>query len=364
MTADRRLFVATKKGLFRLERDGDWKVAEVSFLGEPVSMVLPDRRDGTVYAALNLGHFGVKLHRSADGGTTWEELPAPAYPPKPEEAADDKHPWSVKQIWSLEPGGPDQPGLLWAGTLPGGLFLSRDRGASWQLVDSLWNRPERQEWFGGGYDWPGIHSILVDPRNSSHLLVGVSCGGAWRSEDLGATWETSSKGMWAAYMPPERREDPIIQDPHRVVRAPSDPEILYIQHHNAAFVSRDGGRRWQELTAIRPSSFGFAVAVHPKEPDTAWFVPGVKDECRVPVGAKMVVARTKNGGDHFEVITRGLPQDHAYDLVYRHGLDVDASGDQLAMGSTTGSLWASDDAGSSWRAVSEHLPPIACVRFG
>ncbi len=310
-TADRRLFVATSEGLFRLEHDGEWQVRQVSFPGAPVSMVLPDRRDGTLYAALDLGPSGVKLHRSADGGNAWEEIGAPAYPPQPEAAAHDQHPWSVKLVWSLEAGGPDQPGLLWAGTVPGGLFLSRDRGTTWQLVASLWNRPERQEWFGGGHDLPGIHSILVDPRSSNHLLVAVSCGGVWRTEDLGATWELSAKGMWAAYMPPERREDQRIQDAHRVVRAPADPDILYAQHHNSAFVSRDGGRRWQDLTAIRPSAFGLTVAVHPHEPDTAWFVPAVKGECRVPVGGKLVVARTRNGGDHFEVISRGLPEEDA-----------------------------------------------------
>ena len=159
-------------------------------------------RDGAIYAALNLGHFGCKLHRSDDGGKSWEELPAPAYPA--EEAADAP---ALEMIWALAAGGADAPGEIWAGTLPGGLFVSRDRGASWALVEALWAKPERKEWFGGGYDFPGIHSILVDPRDPSKLTVGVSCGGVWKSDDRGASWRLAGKGLRAAYMPPERAYD-------------------------------------------------------------------------------------------------------------------------------------------------------------
>jgi photosystem II stability/assembly factor-like uncharacterized protein len=114
---------------------------------------------------------------------------------------------------------------------------------------------------------------------------------------------------------------------------------------------------------VEPSVFGFAVAVHPQDPDTAWLVPAVKDECRVPVGGKLVVTRTRDGGKSWTVLREGLPQEHAYDLVYRHGLDVDESGQRLAFGSTTGGLWVTENQGDSWECVSAHLPPIASVRF-
>ena len=139
---------------------------------------------------------------------------------------------------------------------------------------------------------------------------------------------------------------------------------MWVQHHNGVFRSTDGARSWQEVTAIKPSKFGFAVAVHPRNPDTAWFVPGVKDECRVPVDGRLVVARTRDGARSFDVLTEGLPQNHAYDLVYRHALEVDDSGTLLAMGSTTGHLWVSENAGDAWTLVAGHLPPISCVRFG
>ncbi len=172
-----RIYVASRKGLleFSEKSDGEWDMTGTSFVGEPVSAVLPDARDGSLYAALNLGHFGIKLHRSEDGGKTWRELPAPAYAATPErEDGDKKEGPSVSLIWTLAAGGADQPGRLWAGTIPGGLFRSDDRGDSWSLVESLWNLPEREQWFGGGYDEPGIHSVCVDPTDSQHLTVGVS----------------------------------------------------------------------------------------------------------------------------------------------------------------------------------------------
>jgi hypothetical protein len=170
--------------------------------------------------------------------------------------------------------------------------------------------------------------------------------------------------MYAEYMPPEQKFDQNAQDIHRLVECAARPDVMWVQHHNGVFRSTDGAKSWQDVTAIQPAKFGFAVAVHPKDPDVAWFVPAVKDECRVPVDAKLVVARTRDGGRSFQVLRKGLPQKHAYDLVYRHGLDVDETGDRLAFGSTTGGLWFSADQGDSWRCLSTQLPPFHCVRFG
>lgn len=363
------LWVATRKGLFSLNQAGGWGIGSPAFLGDPVTMVLDDLRDGTVYAGLNLGHFGVKLHRSKDRGATWEECGVPSYadvpaPPAPSDSdAPPTQAPTLKMLWALEAGGADQPGRLWAGTLPGGLFRSDDGGQRWEIVRSLWDRPERANWFGGGYDWPGIHSVFVDPRNSRHLFVGVSCGGAWATDDDGATWQPRAKGMVAEYMPPERRDDESIQDPHRIAVCASHPEVMWTQHHNGVFRSENGGREWSDVPAARPSVFGFAVAAHPTDSNTAWFAPAVKDERRVPVDAKLVVSRTRDGGLTFDVLNRGLPSP-SFDLVYRHALDVDRTGNVLAMGSTTGGLWLSEDGGDSWRTLSANLPPVYAVRFG
>jgi hypothetical protein len=366
----RCIFVATRKGLFTVERNGRgrWAVARAAFLGDNVSMVLADPRDGCAYTALDHGHFGAKLHRSRDGGETWEECAVPAYPPKPEDV-DERDSWGkplewkLSKVWALEAGHADEPGVLWCGTIPGGLFRSGDGGVSWELVRSLWDHSGRKKWFGGGADLPGIHSVCVHPRDGRHVTVGVSCGGVWVTTDGGATWDCRAEGMWAAYMPPEQKNDPGIQDPHRVVQCRARPECLWAQHHNGIFRSTDGSASWQEVTAIQPSTFGFAVAVHPADPDTAWFVPAVKDEHRIPVAGQVVVARTRDGGRTCEVLRHGLPQEHAYDLTFRHALDVDGRGESLTFGSTTGSVWASDDQGDSWQSVSEHLPPVYAVRF-
>lgn len=398
---DDRLIVGTRKGLFVFEADeaspSRWKQAALHFIGEPVSSALADPRDGTLYAALNLGHFGVKLHRLRADASEWEPCTTPVYPHQPEadaasgaatlsgtadasvrsdgaadpasQASNEDRPtaseplWSLEQIWTLEPGGLDEPGTLWAGTIPGGLFRSDDGGESWTLNRALWDRPERLEWMGGGYDHAGIHSVMIDPRDSRHVTVGVSSGGIWQTTDGGATWRATTKGMHADYMPPERSDEPNVQDPHRVVQCKAAPDVLWTQHHCEIFRSTDGGEHWTRIEA-QPSNFGFAVAVHPQDPDTAWFVPAVKDACRIPVDGRFVVTRTHDGGRTFEPFSEGLPPAPAYDLVYRHGLAVDASGTRLAMGSTTGGLWVSDDAGESWQEVSAHLPPIYHVSFG
>ncbi len=355
-------YVASRKGLFTYRRDGaDWVSGAPAFLGEPVSAVLKDKRDGALYAALNLGHFGVKLHRSDDDGASWKELPAPAFA---KSADGDENAPSVELVWTLAAGGADERDAIWAGTIPGALFRSDDRGESWKLIDSLWNQPERQGWFGGGYDNPGIHSVLVDPRDSAKLTLGVSCGGIWKSDDRGVSWRLAGRGLRAAFLPPEQTNDLNTQDPHRLALCKSAPDTIWCQHHNGVFLSRDGADTFEEIRDIPPAVFGFAVAAHPNDPDTAWLVPGVKDECRVPVDGKLIVNKTIDSGKTFFAMCDGLPQTPSYDLVYRHALDVDETGARLAMGSTTGNLWASDDGGQKWRALSRHLPPVSQVAFG
>jgi photosystem II stability/assembly factor-like uncharacterized protein len=373
------LWIATRKGLFSArpasaDGSGGWRLDErISFLGEPVSAVLLDRRPeargepAALYAALRLGHFGCKLHVSRDAGVSWTELAAPVYPPKPADARQangepDTNSWTLDTIWTMETGGADQPGRLWAGTVPGGLFRSDDAGQSWQLVKSLWNTPERPQWFGGGYDQPGVHSVCVDPRNSRELLVAVSCGGVWRSSDDGASWRLVGEGMRADFLPPDQAGVLVNQDPHRVVRCAAQPDRLWMQHHCGIYRSDDGGTRWTPIDDVAPSGFGFAVAAHPHDGETAWFVPAVKDQVRVPVDARFVINQTRDGGRSFEACAAGLPAP-SWDLVYRHALDVSADGRTLAMASTTGGAWISGDGGQHWQTLSAYLPPVAALRL-
>lgn len=365
------LLVSTKKGLFRFRRAGKglWKAMKPAFLGAPVSASLRDPRDGAIYAALDHGHFGVKLQRS-DDGEKWTEVGVPVYPkppdgPPPKDGIGRTIPTSLKLIWTLAID-PLEAGGLWAGTLPGGLFHSSDRGATWVLNRPLWDRPERAKWFGGGYDAPGIHSLCVDPRDARRVAIAISCGGVWQTTDAGATWSNVTEGMRNEYMPKGQEYDTDSQDPHLMVQCQAAPDQFWAQHHNGIFkgdLSIQSGRRWKEVTAKAPSRFGFPCAVHPEDPDVAWFVPAVKDECRVPVDGRLVVTRTKDGGKTFQVLSQGLPKQSSYDLVYRHGLDLAPDGKSLAMGSTTGGLWVSEDGGRGWAELSSHLPPIYGVRF-
>lgn len=356
-----KLYVGTRKGLFTLAPAGStWTVESVDFLAKPVTALLPDLRDGTLYVGLRHGHFGVKFHRRRAGGE-WEEVASPRFPADVD-VGDDAP--SVDTLWALEAGDPEAPGTLWAGTVPGGVFTSTDGGDSWELNRALWDHPAREKWFGGGYDLPGAHSVCVDPRDPQHVIVGVSCGGAWRTRDGGGSWEVCAQGMEADYVPPDAAMDPDIQDPHLIVQCPAAPETLWTQHHCGIFVSTDEAKSWKRVHCKEPSHFGFAVAVHPKQPKTAWFVPAVKDEFRVPKDGKLVVTRTRDGGGSFEVLTDGLPQEHAYDLVFRHALDIAPDGDRLAFGSTTGNLFATADQGDTWSRVSSTLPPVYVVRFG
>jgi len=186
------LLVCTRKGLFTVARkSSSWEITGADFLGQNVSIALTDPRDGCRYAALDHGHFGVKLHRSTANG--WEEIAAPVYPQKPEGREEIDFwgrplAWSTARIWALAAGGADQEGVIWCGTLPGGLFRSADHGESWQMMRSLWDHPLRKKWNGGGADLPGLHSICVDPRDSSRVWIAVSTGGVWFTEDDGASW--------------------------------------------------------------------------------------------------------------------------------------------------------------------------------
>lgn len=360
------LLVSTKKGLFVLQRGGaGWQVKRVAFLGENVTLAHVDPAGGW-YAAMNLGHFGVKLKFSPDGGATWEDRAVPEYPAGETYATFDGKPSNVaalKLIWALESGAADQPGRLWAGTAPGGLFRSDDGGQTWELNRPLWNRPERAFWFGGGYDQPAIHSICRDPRCAKRLLVAISCGGVWITEDDGASWMVGGVGLFAEYLPPEQRDNPVTQDVHMVKHCPADPDHLWMQHHNGVFRSTDGGKTCTHAAHAPSNGFGFGVAVHPQDGHTAWFVPAVKDECRVPQNGAMSVSRTRDGGKTFESLRNGLPQENAYDLVFRHALTIDGTGDRLAFGSTTGGLWVSENQGDRWDSLPVRLPPVHAVRF-
>lgn len=353
------LLLGTRKALLIYQfESGSWKLARECFLGLRTTYATLDPRSGMLWACIDTGHFGVKLHRSQDLGKTWNEIPAPAFSEgmmlKEDKAA------SVSYLWCLEPGPADQPQRLYLGTIPGGLFFSDDGGTSWQLNQGLWNHPSRPGWFGGGFDDAGIHSVAIDPRDSNRILVGVSVAGVFETTDAGATWRPRNNGLRADFLPDPEVE--VGHDPHSMVMCRNQPDAIWQQNHCGIFRTTDGGANWSR--ASEPGTFphfGFVVSADANQGDTAWVVPAVSDEQRVAVDRALCVCRTDDGGASWQAFRNGLPQSNCYDFAFRHGLDVDE--DRLALGTACGAAYTSDDRGETWRPLGEHLPPIYSVRF-
>ena len=355
-----KLALGTRKGLLIWqEQNGSWSLANESHMGAHVSYTVRDGRSGWLYSCLAHGHWGNKLHYSADEGRTWEELAAPQYP-EGAKLKDDR-PAVLRYMWCLTTGPADQSGRIYIGTEPGGLFVSDDQGRTFRLVQSLWDQPSRLEvWMGGGLDEPGIHSVLVDPRDSRRVLIGLSVAGVFASDDDGRSWQARNHGLRADFLPNPDAE--IGHDPHLLVQCRGQPDVLWQQNHCGIFRSTDCGRNWSDVSDEEgPAGFGFAIAVDPEDGDVAWVIPAESDEVRVAVDRQMCVCRTNDGGQSWQTYRAGLPQDDCFDFVFRHGLDQ--SKDRLAFGTACGSLYLSDDRGESWQCLAAHLPPIYSVRF-
>ena len=363
------LLLGTRKGLLWYERrNGRYELARVAHEGNPIAYAAVDPRDGACWACIDHGHWGQKLSRSRDRGETWEELPAPKYPDGaevvdgfPGMGERKRIPAVLRYLWVFQPGGADQPGRVYLGTEPGGLFVSDDSGASWTLCEGLWNHPSRMEfWSGGGRDLAGIHSIVVDPRNSKRVLIAVSSAGVFETVDDGRTWQSRTKGLRNDYAPEPHGE--FGHDPHFVTLCPAEPDRLWMQNHFGIFTSADGARSWIDVSQKDgPARFGFPIAVDEHDPRRAWVVPGESDQKRLAHKRVVCVARTQDAGASWQTLTRGLPSGASFDIVLRHALDL--AGDTLCFASTTGNAFVSADRGESWSCLSNHLPPVYSVRF-
>lgn len=354
------LMLGTRKGLIRFEKGANgWKYHNTCFLGIPVSMTHRDDRSGIWWACLDHGHWGTKLHRSSDEGKSWEEVAAPKFPEGYE--VKEGVPASVRYLWAFAQGGADQPGRIYIGTEPGGLFQSDDNGDSFQLVESLWNHPSRAEhWFGGGRDYAGIHSIAVDPRDSDHFFVGVSVAGVFETRDGGKSWQVRNKGLRADFLPDPHAE--LSHDPHLLVMSRNHPEMLWQQNHCGIFRSTDGGQHWHDVSQPEgPARFGFCIETDSAHPERAWVVPAISDEIRAAIGQSLCVSRTEDGGKTWTDFRAGLPQEGCFDIVYRHALA--RSGNTLAFGTTTGNLFLSENDGVSWTCLNHTLPMVYSVDF-
>lgn len=353
-----KILVGTRKGLIVMDRSqSSWKIRGHHFDGIPVSIAYEDERSGDWWVALDHGHWGIKLHRSRDQGQHWVELDAPKYPKGSTIKGDVDA--SLRYIWSLASAG-DVDSDLWIGTEPGGLFRIGSDNRS-VLNESLWNHPSREDhWFGGGRDYAGIHSIVVDSEDYNRIFVGISVAGVFESKDGGRHWNPCNKGLRADFLPDPYPE--VGHDPHLLVQCRHHPNVLWQQNHCGIFRSEDRGRNWIDVSMPQgPAKFGFAITCDHADKDRAWVVPAVSDEIRVAVEHSLCVCRTDDGGRSWQTFRRGLPQEHCYDIVYRHCLISQDS--QVLFGTTTGNLFASEDAGESWQVISNYLPMVYCLAF-
>jgi hypothetical protein len=353
------LLVGTMKGAFvlraRKERD-DWEMGGPYFPGSAVYAMAYDGREGRqrIWAAPHSMHWGGLLRWSDDFGATWTN---------PEEA-NVKFPEvtgaALKQIWQIAPGRAEEPDTLYCGVEPAALFRTRDAGASWSLVDGLWNHPQRERWEPGGGGLC-LHTILVDPENGERVRIAVSTGGMYVTEDDGATWRPSNRGVRAQFLPDKYPE--FGQCVHKVVQSKQKPDRMFLQNHWGLYRSDDRGESWTDVANGVPSDFGFALGIHPTDPDSAWIVPLESDEFRCTPEGKLRTYRTRNAGAGWEAQSDGLPQDGAFETVLRDAMAVDVLEPAgVYIGTRNGKLFGSADEGEHWSLLFDGLPAIVSVK--
>lgn len=353
------LMVGTMKGgfIFRTnKRRATWEMGGPYFPGSAVYAMAYDSRAGRrrIWAGPQSMHFGALLRSSDDFGKTWTN---------PEEANvkfPEKTDASLKNIWQITPGRESESDTLYCGVEPAALFVSKDAGKSWSLSESLWNHPQRPSWQPGGGGLC-MHTILLDPQNSKRIRIAVSTAGMYVTDDNGATWRPSNKGVRAEFLPDKFPE--FGQCVHKVAQSKTDPDRLYLQNHWGLYRSDDRGETWKDVANGVPSDFGFPIAIHPEDPDTAWIVPLEADMFRCTPEGKLRVYKTTNAGKKWKPMTKGLPQKNAYETVIRDAMGVDVLDPAgVYIGTRSGKLFASRDEGKSWKEVMDGLPPVVSIK--
>lgn len=376
------LLVGTTKGAFLLASDAGrhrFSLRGPFCDGWSINHVASDPESGRIWAGGGGGWSGAGVWRSGDGGATWtlskmsngefdrwmmrDPAQAAAWGvPVPEKApfADE-----VDAVWSLAFAG----GRLLVGTKPATLFESRDGGVTFQRIQALTDHPTRPEWEPGAAGLT-LHSIVADPRAPGKLWLGISAAGVFATEDGGRTFERRTRRANA-----DRAQaghgaesdtdsgDEIGYCVHNMVRAPGDGDVLYQQNHHGVWRSADGGRSWHNRTAGLPSTFGFPIAVHPRDPETVWVLPLNGDsQGRYPPGAQAAVWKSTDGGQSWRDCRAGLPQEGCFFTVLRQAMATDrAEPAGLYFGTNSGSVFASQDEGETWSEIARHLPTVLCV---
>ncbi len=340
------LLVGTRKGLFVVRENAGWATDGPYLTGWEVFHAVADPRDGALYAATNSWVYGPTVHRSTDGGASWERAEEIGLP---EESG-----LTLEKSWHVEPGHASEPDTLFLGAAPGVLLRSDDRGATWQSVRGLVEHPTRERWQPGAGGMC-CHSIQVDPADASRMVVAISAAGAFRTEDGGEAWTPINKEVAADFLP--EKEPEVGQCVHKLLLHAGKPGRLWQQNHCGVYRSDDWGDSWERLDGNGlPSDFGFPIALDPADPDRAWVVPEDGAENRVTAGGRFGVYRTDDAGATWELETEGLPQ-RAWLAVLREATSFDGAG--VYVGAQSGGVWARRD--GAWAEVARDLPPVLSV---
>jgi len=382
-----RVLVGTRKGAFILTADGArqrWEVNGPHFAGWEIyhmkgSPVDPDR----IYASQTSGWFGQIVQSSRDGGKTWFQPGAapdekPTFPPN---AASNKfaydtsdstgkpltthqwydgtqHPWEFKRVWHMEPSLTDAA-TVYAGVEDAALFRSTDGGESWHELAGLRGHGTGPQWQPGAGGMC-LHSILLDPADPGRMYIAISAAGAFRTDDGGATWKPINKGLVSNFMPDPKAE--IGHCVHHIALHPKRPGVLFMQKHWDVMRSDDAGEHWTEVSGNLPTDFGFVIDVHAHEPETLYVVPIKSDSEHFPLDGQLKVYRSRAGGNDWEPLTKGLPQQNCYVNVLRDAMAVDRLDDcGVYFGTTGGQVYVSSDSGDNWRPIVENLPAVLSV---
>ena len=361
-----RLLIGTRKGAFVLNADGarkNWEVAGPLFGGWELyhlkgSPVNPDR----IYASQSNSWFGQKIQRSDDGGKTFEPVDSKflyAGVAGTHQWFDGTaHPWEFKRVWHLEPS-LTEADTVYAGVEDAALFRSTDGGNRWTEMPGLREHGSGAKWMPGAGGMC-LHTILLDPSNSNRMFIAISAAGAFRTDDGGVTWQPINRGLHSEFLPDPKAE--VGHCVHHVAMNPLRPNVLFMQKHWDVMRSDDAGDSWREISGNLPSDFGFPIDIHAHEPDTVYVVPIKSDSEHYPPDGKLRVYRSRTGGNEWEPLTHGLPQQDCYVNVLRDAMAVDTLDScGIYFGTTGGQVYGSADAGDTWMPIVRDLPAVLSV---
>jgi photosystem II stability/assembly factor-like uncharacterized protein len=352
------LLVGTRKGLWIGQSDEsrqDWSWTGPHFNMEEVYSCMVDTRGETprLLVGSSSSWIGPQVSWSDDLGETWQQTPEGAI------RFPDDADASVERVWQLTPGA--EPSVVYAGTEPGAVWRSADRGETFTLERALWDHPQRPEW-GEGFGGQAFHTVLPHPTDPQSVTAAISTGGVYQTTDGGASWTARNQGIRAEFLPEGQQFPEFGQCVHKVARHLDRPDRLFLQNHGGVYRSDDAGASWQSIADGLPSDFGFPIVVHPHEPDTVYVIPLAGAEGRFPPKGKARVWRSRDAGDSWEELGKGL-SDEFFVGVMRDAMSADTHDSAgIYFGARNGSVWASADSGDSWREIKEDLPDVMVVR--